>query len=80
MDIIKNFTICKHCNKELDNPVSLPCNRTICQKHVSELAGQNADLDCPCCEETHTIPLDGYQVNEMIKQLLKSDVHNLVQN
>jgi hypothetical protein len=79
MEIIKSLTHCKSCNEELENPISFPCDHTICQKHVDALIN-NFRLNCPVCNQSHNVPAGGFPVNEMTRQLLKLNDLNLVQS
>jgi len=80
MDIIKSLTFCGTCTEVLEQPITLPCDHSICQKHIDSLKGESSELNCPICDESHSVPEGGFRVNETIKKLIKSDVHKLVQN
>jgi hypothetical protein len=78
MDIIKELITCEYCLNILTEPIDLPCKKIICKKHVSELKNDNEIIDCIFCNNFHeNIDL---QINEKTEKLIKSNVHNLLNN
>lgn len=60
---------CKLCNNTYEDPIILPCYKTICSKHVfSETIGDV--FKCSLCNNGHAITIDGFPKNE--------DIYNLV--
>ena len=76
MDRIRNEIKCAICHEILESPVILPCNDTICKKHVSN---QNKDdfFKCDKCGVEHRIPSNGFQPLPFLEQLIKIGIARL---
>jgi hypothetical protein len=73
MEFVQKTLACSYCGKTIQSPVTLPCGTTICKHHVN----QENEFDCLTCNKIHAIPKEGFQINEMIDSILKSNLNNL---
>ena len=55
----------KDCELILENPVTLLCGNTLCRQHLDEF---EIKFKCPFCHKQHSVPEDGFFVNESIEQ------------
>jgi hypothetical protein len=56
---------CCECSFIIQNPVILPCGKSICQKHVTKNI-----VHCRSCNEIHPVPENGFSFNQAIQLLL----------
>lgn len=70
---IQSLFDCKQCSQVLNNPITLPCGVTICEQHLQEVIGSK----CTFCKNHHVIPNGGFQVNELVKQMLSIELNKL---
>ena len=75
MDKMINALRCMVCHETLESPVTLPCNDNICKKHVSSQT--NGVIRCEKCGAEHQIPTNGFQTNNVLKEILESGIANL---
>lgn len=73
IDQIQSLFDCKQCSQVLNNPITLPCGVTICEKHLQEVIGSK----CTFCKNHHVIPNGGFQINELVKQMLSIELNKL---
>lgn len=73
MEFIQKTLACSYCRKTIQSPVTLQCGTTICKHHVN----QENEFDCLTCNKIHPIPKEGFQINEIIDSILKSNLNNL---
>ena len=67
---LKTYLKCKLCNKTYEDPIILPCGKTLCSKHIySETMG--AILKCSFCGQDHPITSAGFPKNEEISNLVR---------
>ena len=66
-NIINNVLNCKICKRRLEEPRILPCGFTVC--HYCIPAECN-NFNCYLCTNEHNIPMDGFQENKIILDLL----------
>ena len=52
------------CELILENPVTLLCGNTLCREHLNEF---HTKFNCYFCHKQHSVPDDGYFVNESIE-------------
>ena len=72
MDRILNAIKCAICREILESPVILPCNDTICKKHVSN---QTKDLiRCEKCGVEHQIPANGFHANNALQEIIEAEI------
>jgi hypothetical protein len=64
---------CNFCWKLLQDPVILPCGKTICKSHTNE----NSSLNCTFCFESHSKPAKGFPANDLIQEMLKMELNTL---
>ena len=64
---------CKVCFHLLHDPILLPCGKTICKSHSSEVN----ESQCLLCPETHIMPINGFPMNEAIQELLEIELNKL---
>lgn len=74
MEFIQKTLSCTNCFKTLQSPVTLLCGVTICKHHINE---QEKEFYCVKCNKNHSIPKDGFQINEILDTMLKSKLNNL---
>ena len=72
-----NTTItCKICKFIYEKPILLPCNKTICEAHLQDLAGNmKKSYRCLFCRKLHDIPEHGFEINKPIENIIKSNSH-----
>lgn len=78
MDKIKESLTCKICNRILNEPVFLPCHKTLCRLHINSEYDSNTNkfiYKCFFCNEEHIIPDLGFETNEMAHNFIKSLSH-----
>lgn len=69
---LRQILICKICNECYEDPVILPCGKSICSKHAisdKEAAKDNV-FKCLFCVKNHPISSDGFIKNEELNKLL----------
>lgn len=68
MDYLKEALICKLCNQISNQPVFLPCHKTLCQIHLDEelvkADNNNSSFQCYFCNKQHEIAFNGFKINE----------------
>ena len=75
MDRILKAIKCTICHEIIESPVILPCSCTICKKHVSNQT--NDVIRCENCGVEHQIPTNGFQPNNVLKNIIESGIANL---
>jgi WD40 repeat protein len=62
------------CKMYLDNPVILPCGKTICQNHLQSIKKK---FKCDACTDSqpHLIPKSGFPKNEAIQRVINLNYH-----
>ena len=75
MNSILNAIKCSICQEILESPVILPCNDTICKKHVSNKI--NDLIRCEKCGVVHRIPSNGFQPLPFLEEIIKSEIGHL---
>lgn len=76
MDKVIKAIKCSKCQKTLESPVLLPCNHSICKKHVSEKNIKDT-LKCPKCGVVHKIPRSGFLLNEALSELISAKIDSI---
>ena len=76
MDIILNAIKCSICHEILESPVVLPCNETICKKHVSNQLNDNF-FRCDKCGVEHQIPTNGFPPNIALQNIIEVGIAGL---
>ena len=64
---------CKLCSHLLHDPILLPCGKTICNAHSSEVN----ENQCLLCPEIHVMPGKGFPMNEAIQEQLEIELNKL---
>ena len=72
---VPNAIKCSNCHHILNLPLILPCNHSICKKHLIE--SSNLSICCGKCEKEHSIPKSGFQPNETLAEVIESEVNRL---
>ena len=73
--MLKNkICICEldECQVYLQNPITLPCGFTICKEHVE---GYKDKFVCLLCQQEHSVPSKGFQINRIIMDIINSGGH-----
>lgn len=75
---IKTILDCKNCNQRLDTPRVLPCGSNLCSSCVSKLTSEMTDeFACLTCSKKHTMPKDGFPINEALVSLLQLEPNEI---
>lgn len=75
MDLLINEELtCKICFKIYLNPITLPCQNTICKIHLN-LTDQDQHFLCILCNKTHKIPTNGFIENYTAKKCIDTNAH-----
>jgi hypothetical protein len=79
IDKVNNLFICQFCKKTFRDPVILPCFEIICQHDLDEIRNLNDKkvIKCPFCPQQHHEPLNGFQADKRIKELINLEVNKL---
>ena len=79
VDQIKNFFDCDECNKLLVDPIVLACGSVVCKSHTAFLENKCNEkvFNCGLCNDTHSIPENGFVVNKRIQNLLTIELNAL---
>ena len=67
-DQMTRLIICKLCHETLEDPIILPCFKTICSKH---LLNEASNFKCGLCENSHDKTVDKFPVNEELNELVQ---------
>ena len=67
-DRMKRLIICKFCYETLEEPIVLPCGKTICSKHLLNEANS---FKCDLCDNSHDKTADKFPVNEALNELVQ---------
>ena len=73
LDKLNTILKCKLCFHLLHDPILLPCGKTICKSHSSEVN----ESQCPLCPETHVMPGKGFPMNEVAQEMLEIELNKL---
>ena len=73
LEKLNSILKCKLCFNLLHDPILLPCGKTICKSHSSEVNKSQ----CPLCPETHVMPGKGFPMNEVVQELLEIELNKL---
>ena len=78
VDKLMRFLDCDLCNRLLVDPVMMICGKAMCKSHLDKLL---CDIEntfiCVLCQEEHTIPKKGFDVNERFQCLLGFELNNI---
>lgn len=77
MDIILSKIRCIECDNILEEPVFLPCGRSICKRHVLPLKSDKRILCCKSCHMEHHIPEAGFCINHDLQDLLETKFYEI---
>ena len=66
---LKEILICKLCNECYEDPIILPCGRSVCSKHVY-IESKSDVFKCLLCAKKHLIPAKRFCKNEDLNQLI----------
>ena len=76
MDRILNTIKCAICHEIMESPVILPCNDTVCKKHVTNQI-KDDHFKCDKCGDEHRIPANGFQPLPFLEELIKLGIGRL---
>ena len=77
---LKVMVTCNFCNCIFEDPVFLPCSKSICFKHVEEIKSRynnSEQITCFFCSELHQIPRTGFPKNIDVAKLIEHDYHRI---
>ena len=63
----------KVCFNLLHDPIILPCGKTICKSHSSEVN----ESKCSLCPEIYAMLVNGFPMNEAIQEMLEIELNKL---
>ena len=76
----KYICIYENCGLIYENPVTLVCGNNLCKKHLSQLCANQANnvkhFKCYFCNKQHTMPENGFCVNELLNGFVKEYINN----
>ena len=67
-DRMKRLIICKLCHETLEDPIILPCGKTICSKHLLDEAN---NFKCGLFDNSHDKTTYKFAVNEELNELVQ---------
>lgn len=76
MDKVLKTIKCVECKNTLETPLILPCQHSICQKHVTE-KNSGDKLKCPKCGIEHEIPANGFIINEPLCEIIEAKIGSI---
>ena len=59
------------CNRQLNDPVMLPCAESICRRDLTGLMDSGGHFICILCGEEHVEPINGFPVDKRIKAMME---------
>jgi len=72
-DKINSLFNCQICHHILQDPIFLPCSKTVCRTHSEDISREK----CEFCGKFHPVPEDGFPVNELVKSLLEFQLNKI---
>ena len=76
MDRVIKLIKCAICHEIVESPVILPCNDTVCKKHVTSQI-KDDHFKCDKCGDEHRIPANGFQPLPFLEELIKLGIDRL---
>lgn len=76
MDRIKKAIRCIECENVLNTPIILPCNHSICKKHLNK-RNIGKKLICAKCGIDHEIPANGFPLNEALCEIIDAQISSI---
>ena len=73
MDRILKAIKCIECENILETPIILPCNHSLCRKHLSK-KNIGDKLRCAKCGINHEIPTNGFPINEALFEIIEAQI------
>lgn len=64
---------CTHCNLISQSPLLLPCGKSVCRKHLTDITTittKTHEFYCHGCQVRHAIPPDGFTANDACELLI----------
>lgn len=74
MDEILSAINCSNCQKSLKNPLLLPCNHSVCEKHVTE---EQRSIKCLECGQEHEKPEHGFVKNLALQRIIETGIERM---
>ena len=75
MERIRKRVKCNMCFNFLHAPIRLPCNKSICSKHINEFSTNSNKFKCNYCNDLHEIPENGFKIDEQLNEILVNNEH-----
>jgi hypothetical protein len=72
LDTVNTLFNCKICGQILDEPICLPCGKTVCRIHAAQIQER-----CFFCYKNHPIPEDGFPINELVQTQLEIQLNTV---
>ena len=73
MNKIQKIIICSECNKVFETPIILPCNHSICHKHVNKKSIGDK-FKCSKCGLDHEISANRFPLNEDLCEIIETQI------
>jgi hypothetical protein len=78
---LDNLLICKICDRKLDDPRSLPCGESFCNKCIDTISGyEKKQFECQNCNTQHAIPDGGFPINAVLNKILQLKSNEVFRN
>ena len=71
VDALMRIFNCNMCNRQLDDPIMLPCAESICRRDLTGLTDSGGHFICILCGEEHDEPISGFPVDKRIKAMIE---------
>ena len=73
---LRSSLTCHYCCLIYENPVKLPCNKSICKSHLLDSNGTFLkEFECHNCQTNHFLPMRGLHSNFYILKIIKENAH-----
>ncbi len=77
IDRLNTLFICSFCKNTFREPVILPCFEIICKCDLDQIRIDRKTVCCPFCDQNHSEPENGFQIDKRIAELIKLEVNKL---
>lgn len=79
IDKIKKLLDCGICSQLMVEPVTLPCGKTVCKCHLDIFVDYSSyeTFECALCHKQHSVPEDGFKINECLQNALDTELNTI---